>query len=192
MTTVADNRSPAEIIRDLLVERFPEAPTPELKSCRAYYGRFAIRGVDGTISVAYYPPEMNYVLDFGFESLVVFCDLFKAVGNGDPTFPHWNDGEFYCASKEEAHDILFAFCPRMLIVGTTGVTEIAELQARIASSGCRVISKYGDDRFDVIAPAFQENVTAAKVRKIPGIRYVVRNLRIRTIADPGWILDRVF
>lgn len=189
----ADKRSPTQIIRDLLVERFPEAPTPELKSCRAYYGRFAIQGADGTLGVAYFPPEMDYVLDFGFESLVVFRDVYKAVGTGDPTFPHWNEGKFYCASKEEVRDILFPFLPRDLLVGTTGVTEMADLQARIAPTGCRVESKVSDDLFKINAPAFQENAAASKIRGIPGIRYVERNGVVRIIDGfPGWILDRIF
>jgi hypothetical protein len=190
---VSDKQSPTDIIRDLFVKRYPEAPTPTLKSCRAYYGRFVIQGDDGTLSAPHFQPEVDYVLDFGFESLVVFRDIYEAVGACDPTFPHWANGQFYCAEKEEADDILFPFTPRDLLVGTTGISEVADLQGRINSLGCNVDSKVSVDLFKVTAPAFQENATASKIQEINGIRYAGRNVIIRGGEGfPGWILDRIF
>ena len=188
-----EKREPVEIIRDLLLKKYPAAPVPKLKSCKLYYGRFAVADSSGNLGVAYFPPEFDYVLDFGYETLVVFRTVYKAIGAGDPTFPHWELGHFFCATSEKQNDILFPSHPQDLLVATDGIDDADLLQKKIASTGCQVHSKVGKDMFLVKALPYQENRLAADLQKVQGIRYADRNWVLRIIDGyPGWILDRVF
>lgn len=186
-------KSPVEVIQTLLKERFPEAPAPRFKWCRGYYERCAAYTGDGGLVCVYFPPAINYVIDLGYENLVVFKDVLQANITGDAMFPHWEKGQFYCAKKEEAADILFPFIPRDLFVGTKGITSKDELASKLNGLDVIVEKKIGDDSYVVKAPGFQEDTIGAKIRALPEIRYVERNGVVRVIdIIPGWIIDRIF
>lgn len=193
VTQLSTQQSPVEVIQTLLKERFPEAPTPSFKWCRGYYERCAAYTEDGGLVSVFFPPAINYVLDLGYENLIVFKDVLQANITGDATFPHWEKGQFYCAKKEEASDILFPFIPRDLIVGTKGITNKDELASKLKGLNVTVGEKIGDDSYVVKAPGFQEDTIAGKIRELPEIRYVERNGVVRIIDTvPGWLIDRIF
>ena len=152
VTQLSAQQSPVEVIQTLLKERFPEAPAPNFKWCRGYYERCAAYTADGGLVAVYFPPAINYVLDLGYENLVVFKDVLQANITGDATFPHWEKGQFYCTKKEEASDILFPFIPRDLIVGTKGIANKDDLAAKLNGFNVTVEEKMGDDSYVVKAP----------------------------------------
>ena len=191
--SLSGEKSPFESIVTLLQQRYPEAPTPTIKWCRAYYIRCASQGTDGGLVAVYFPPSISYVFDLGYENLVIFNDVLQANITGDPTFPHWENGTFYGARKEEAVQILYPFVPRDLLVGTSAAMSKEEMDAKLAMLGATVEEQLSGDSFRVITPAFREDAIASKILALEGIRYVERNGVVRIIdIHPGWLIDRIF
>jgi hypothetical protein len=186
-------KEPVDVVQDIIKRRFPEAPAPRFNWCRGYYERCVANTQSGDLVAVYFPAAINYVLDLGYENLVVFKNVLKVNGTADPTFPHWDSGHVFSTKTEEPNDILYPFIPRDLFVGTTGISTPEQLATKLAGLNVTVDRKVGDDSYVVKAPAFREDEVAAKVRQVPGIRYVERNGVVRIIdVVPGWLIDRIF
>jgi hypothetical protein len=90
---------------------YPDAPDPDLKWVKAYYERCAAYNTGGGLVGVYFPPAIDYVFDVGYENLVIFHNPIRFNITSDPTFPHWEEGHFFCARKEERREILFPYVP---------------------------------------------------------------------------------
>lgn len=184
---------PMAEIHQALAQRFPEAEKPTLKFCRAYYERCLTEAQDGSLVAVYFPPAINYVMDLGYENLVIFKVHMHMKMVGDPTFPHWNEGQFYSTDKEEASSILFPFTVRDLFVGTKAPMTRDAFVPLARTAGVELDDVISETSFFCKAPAFREEEHAQRLRALPEIAYSERNSVVRIIdVVPGWTLDRIF
>ncbi len=193
VTPLDKQKPPIEVILSLLADRFPEAPQPEYNWSHGYYVRCNTYSDDGNLIAVYFPASIVYVLDVGYENLVVFSDPIQPNITADPTFPHWEKGQFYCARREDAVEILYPFLPRDLFIGTEKKMTKDEISAKLSPLNVTIESAISDNSFLAKSPAYQEDSFASRIRAMSDIKYVERNSTVRIIdLTPGWLIDRIF
>jgi hypothetical protein len=190
---LAAEKAPFDLIQEQLLKTYPDAPAPKFKWCHGYYERCLGVGQDGKPIAIYFPPAVDYLMDLGYETLVLFKSWLAVHVTGDPTFPHWEEGKFYASRKEERRDILYPFMPQDLLVSMKSEFTVEGLSSLLAPTGVSVVEKTGGSLFKIKAPAFAEDAAAARLRALPEVAYVERNSLVRLIdVSPGWTVDRIF
>ena len=186
-------KAPFDIIQEQLRKTYPDAAAPRFNWCHGYYERNLGLGEDGKPVAIYFPPAVVYLMDLGYENLVLFKSWLTVHVTGDPTFPHWQEGKFYAVRKEERRDILYPYMLKDLLVKTKSEFSVESLTALLAPTGVSVDEMVGARLYNIKAPAFAEDSAGAKIRAIPEVEYVERNALVRMIdTSPGWTLDRIF
>lgn len=190
---LASATPPFEVIQEQLLKIYPDVPAPQFKWCHGYYERCLGVGADGKPVAIYFPPAVDYLMDLGYETLVLFKSWMTVHLTGDPTFPHWEEGKFYAVRTEASRDILYPFMPQDLLVGTKSDLSLESATALFAPTGVSVTEKTSASLFKIKAPTFAEDAAAKRVRTLPEVAYVERNALIRLIdVSPGWTIDRIF
>lgn len=190
---LAASKPPFELIQEQLRQTYPDVPFPQFKWCHGYYERCLGTEEDGKPIAIYFPPAVDYLMDLGYETLVLFKSWMTVHVTGDPTFPHWEQGKFFAVRKEERRNILYPFMPQDLLVNMKGQFSVESLSALLAPTGVSVVENTGGSLFRIKAPTFAEDAAAARIRALPEVAYVERNTLVRMIdASPGWTLDRIF
>lgn len=188
---------PERMIRRAIESKFAISPLPQTRRFLGFHIRCVAHARDDASDQArelvIYVPEFLYVLDVGLPAMCGARVLWRANGEGDPTFPDFTQIGFVSVASLDRRDILHA--PRtgsLLATVAEGVPEPA-VRTALAPFVRSIVSTGGRNYELDVDPYHELGVADSIAREVAIVTSVVPIAKLRDVAPiPGWRIDRVF